>query len=191
VPVAERELSAPSPLALASYDAGYALAFNDHGALSVFTSSDRAPGMRLVTRYPFSAHSLALGALHGRLSIAASASLRGEQVFAAGVVAQGRRLNVASNPDDAAALAVSPRQDSDVIVVGKPDHRAYASDVVGRTTIRVFITVRWNPARYTFTQLEPLMGVAADADARDGLLAVFGGISLAGHPIHTAYVLSP
>jgi hypothetical protein len=189
--VAKQRLPTLSPLALASYGSGYAVAFNDRDMLSVFTHRDRAHGLQLLRRYPLRARTLAIGALHGRLSIAATASLQGQEIFAAGAVAPGQLLKLAANPDDAAALAVSPGHNSETVVVSKPDPRAYANEVFGRATIRAFTTVRWSTTRHTFIQLAPLTGVVAGADAEDGLLAVFGGISFNGHPTHTAYVLWP
>jgi hypothetical protein len=189
--VAKRELSARSPLALASYRSGYAIAINDHGALSIFTTTARATRIKFLRRYPLRARSLALNASSGRLSIATSASLHGSPVFAAGVVSRGQPLQLAANRDDAAALAVSPRRDGDVIAVSTPDRRPYATGVLGRAAIRAFTTVRWNATRRAFIQLAPLTGVVTGADANDGLLAVFGGISFGGHPTHTAYVLWP
>jgi hypothetical protein len=100
-------------------------------------------------------------------------------------------LQLAANRDDAAALAVSPHRDGDVIAVSTPDRRPYATGVLGRAAIRAFTTVRWNATRRAFIQLAPLVGVVAGTDANDGLFAVFGGISFGGHPTHTAYVLWP
>jgi hypothetical protein len=191
VPVARHRLRTPGPLALTSYRSSYVVAFNDQGSLSVFSTRDGASGMQLVERYPLNASSIALGASRDRLSIAASGWRDGHQMLAAGRVAPMQPLKFAVDRDGIAALAVSPQHDGEVVVVTQHDRRPYGVDVQGRDLIRNFTTVRWSATRRSFSRLAPPAGWAAAADARDGVVAIFGGLSTAGHPIHAAYLLSP